>query len=298
MIRLGTTSYIIEDGLTENVRKLGPLVDDIELVLFETPEASNIPKIDEIDRLDALAAEYGLTYTVHLPMDTYPGSGDEGVRTSSVDLIVRVVERTRVLKPFSYILHLTPERYGPIPAEDMRTWLIQSDKSVGEILRRTGIDPLSLGIETLSYPIDLVDSIIGRYGLAVTLDIGHLHLMGYDVEEHLRRYLCRCRVFHLHGVSGGTDHLGLDRDDRARIHRFLDLLESSDDGIERVVTLEVFDRAGFEGSMEVLHGRKRGEKAGHPGDRGRTKWEKHVGGSLRPIAGRKSDLSGDRRSVR
>lgn len=277
MIRLGTSSYIIEDTLIGNARYLAPLVDDIELVLFETPESSNIPDIDEIHQLNGLASEHGLTYTVHLPMDAHPGSRNETVRTSSVDLIVRVIERTQSLNPLSYIFHLTPEHYGRIPAEDMRTWLVQSEKSVADILRRTGIDPLMLGVETLSYPLHLVDSIIGRHDAGVTLDIGHLHLMGYDVEDHIRRYADRCRVFHLHGVDKRMDHLGLHRGDRKEIDRFLDLLGSLDDGIERVVTLEVFDRESFEGSMGVLHERQRGEKVGDLGDRGRTKWEKHVG---------------------
>ncbi|MDI9456005.1 MAG: hypothetical protein QM442_09195, partial [Spirochaetota bacterium] len=85
--------------------------------------------------------------------------------------------------------------------------------------------------------------------------------------------------------------------DREKIDRFLDLLASLEDGIERVVTLEVFDRESFEGSMEVLHGRNGGEKDGYPGARGRTKREKHVGGSVRSIPWREAGLSGDRRSV-
>ncbi|NLK13860.1 MAG: sugar phosphate isomerase/epimerase [Spirochaetales bacterium] len=283
MIRLGTSSYIIEDTLIENVRYLASLVDDIELVLFETPESSNIPGIDEIHQLNGLAAEHDLTYTVHLPMDAYPGSRDEKVRISSVDLIVRVIERTRPLNPLSYIFHLTPEHYGAIPAEDMHTWLAQSEKSVVDILRRTGIDPFLLGVETLSYPLHLIDSIIRCHGAGITLDIGHLHLMGYDVEDHIKRYADRCRVFHLHGVDDGMDHLGLHRGDRRKIDRFLDLLESLGDGIERVVTLEVFDLESFEESMGVLHARQRGEKTGDLGDRGRTKWKKHVGGSVCPI---------------
>jgi len=94
MIRLGTTSYIIEDTLGGNVRYLAPMVDDVELVLFETPEASNIPNIAEIDRLNGLASEYDLTYTIHLPVDARPGSRDEKARVSSVDLISRVIEQT------------------------------------------------------------------------------------------------------------------------------------------------------------------------------------------------------------
>lgn len=33
--RLGSTSYVWPTGLVANVRRLGPLVDDVELVLFD-----------------------------------------------------------------------------------------------------------------------------------------------------------------------------------------------------------------------------------------------------------------------
>ncbi|MCU0508776.1 MAG: sugar phosphate isomerase/epimerase, partial [Anaerolineae bacterium] len=36
MFRVGTTSYIVPDNILPNVEYLAPLVDDVELVLFET----------------------------------------------------------------------------------------------------------------------------------------------------------------------------------------------------------------------------------------------------------------------
>jgi hypothetical protein len=41
--RLGSTSYVWPAGLVPNVRRLGPLVDDVELVLFDLEERSNLP---------------------------------------------------------------------------------------------------------------------------------------------------------------------------------------------------------------------------------------------------------------
>ena len=61
--RLGTTSYIWPDDILPNVRQLAPLVDDIELVLFESDEyGSNLPDKDVIAELKQLALAYGLTY--------------------------------------------------------------------------------------------------------------------------------------------------------------------------------------------------------------------------------------------
>ena len=67
MIRLGTSSYIIPADIIPNVDYLKDKVDDIELVLFESKEASNIPGPDVIGELRRFADENNLTYTVHLP---------------------------------------------------------------------------------------------------------------------------------------------------------------------------------------------------------------------------------------
>ena len=55
MIRLGTSSYIIPADIIPNVDYLKDKVDDIELVLFESSDASNIPSSDMIKRLDDYA---------------------------------------------------------------------------------------------------------------------------------------------------------------------------------------------------------------------------------------------------
>ncbi len=53
--RLGTTSYIIPDAIFPNVRFLAPLVDEIELVLFESGRDDNLPSGEDISALAALA---------------------------------------------------------------------------------------------------------------------------------------------------------------------------------------------------------------------------------------------------
>lgn len=57
--RFGTTSYIIPDEIIPNVEFLKDRVDDIELVLFESDEFSNLPGRDDIGRLSDIADEYG-----------------------------------------------------------------------------------------------------------------------------------------------------------------------------------------------------------------------------------------------
>lgn len=50
-MQIGTTSYIYPDDIIPNVRKLVNLVDDIELVLFEGKDYSNLPSADEVKTL-------------------------------------------------------------------------------------------------------------------------------------------------------------------------------------------------------------------------------------------------------
>ena len=52
--RLGVPSYVYPADILPNVEALGPRVDDIELVLFESQEAANIPAPDAVARLAEL----------------------------------------------------------------------------------------------------------------------------------------------------------------------------------------------------------------------------------------------------
>ena len=83
-MRIGTTSYIYPDNIIPNAKKLCGLVDDIQLILFEGKEYSNLPTSEDIDVLSDISEQSGLTYTVHLPIDTDICSKDEEFRIFSV----------------------------------------------------------------------------------------------------------------------------------------------------------------------------------------------------------------------
>ena len=104
--RLGTTSYIIPADILPNVQFLAGKVQDVELVLFEVDDGTNnLPDPQTIQTLFELSQQQDLSYTVHLPLDLRLGSdGDE----QHVSLIKakRVIDCTRSLKPWAYVLHL------------------------------------------------------------------------------------------------------------------------------------------------------------------------------------------------
>ena len=253
-MRLGTTSYILADDILPNVRYLAPLVDDIELVLFESEGEDNLPTKAVIQSLNELARDYSLTYTVHFPLDVYPGSIDRNVRQKTLDTYLKILDLTQELDPFGYILHLTPEQYGPTASADIPSWLSCLDESVTRLLERASLDSQMFCAETLSYPFELVQPLVDKHGLAVTLDIGHVWMMGYDADQSCSSLLPNTRVCHLHGGDAqAQDHRSLEKGDPLLIERFLaSLVAQEEDGKQRVLTLEVFNQHDFLTSLSLL----------------------------------------------
>lgn len=253
MIRIGTTSYILWDDILPNVRYLAPLVDDVELVLFESQGESNLPDGKVIRELGEIARDNNLTYTVHFPLDVWPGSRERKVRDASVETYLKIIRLTETLPVFSYVLHLTPEGFGKVPARDVPSWLGWMEESFSRMVSMAGLKPTMFSAETLSYPFAIIGPLVRKFGFSVTLDIGHIWLMGYDDKEAEKELLPPSRVCHLHGVRDGKDHQGLDVGDRADISGFLDaLLLQSLDGKDRVLTLEVFSKDDFSSSLALL----------------------------------------------
>jgi len=255
--RLGTTSYIIPADLMTNVRFLAPYVDDIELVLFEADDESNLPDEKTIRALNEVACSNDLSYTVHLPLGLMLGAMDEQDRRSSVKKALRIVELTSPLNPAAYVVHFEGDRRGLLPSENMTGWINGLKTSVAEMLD-IGIPSPLLCVETLDYPFALVDPVVREFELSICLDIGHTLLNGYPLDAYLTKYHDRIRVFHAHGIRENKDHrdLGALRDsDLTLLFGNLQSYRSS----APVLTLEVFDENDFRLSLEVV------ERMGHRG---------------------------------
>jgi sugar phosphate isomerase/epimerase len=252
--RLGTTSYIIPADIISNVRGLAESVDDIELVLFESDEISNLPDQDTVQTLCALADKHDITYTVHLPLDIVPGAIDETLRKKSVEKCLKVIKCMQAVDPFAYILHGTGNHniMGTGSSETIHDWIPRLTKSIGEIIN-SGVDPGLICLETLNYPFELVENIIRKYDLSVCLDIGHILLYGYSLEDYLIKYLSRTRVIHLHGIIDGNDHQSISALDGVLLSRLFSKL-FKENKKERIVTLEVFNENDFRSSLDILMG--------------------------------------------
>lgn len=249
--RLGTTSYILPDDLIPNVVYLADKVDDVELILFESHEVSNLPEPGEIEVLAALACDHDLTYTVHLPLDADLGSSEESIRQRSVEKCRKVICLTQPLDPFAYVLHLHGRRPGREPADNVMSWKAALNQSIEQLLCKDPT-PGTFCIETLGYPYDLVWDLVQCHDLSVCLDVGHILLSGYDLVAYLDTYLSRCRVVHLHGIRDGTDHCDIGGLSDHVLQLIMSRLQSRAAEKQRVLTLEIFNQDNFECSLDIL----------------------------------------------
>jgi sugar phosphate isomerase/epimerase len=251
--RLGTTSYILPADILPNVAFLADRVDDIELLLFESDEYSNLPDRKTIAELRRYQVEHRLSYTVHLPLDLALGSTDETRRIASLSQCRRIFDRVRDLAAFGYILHLcgsTDQLTSPAIRDRWRDSLTRS----AEALVAEGAPPARFCVETLSYPFEWVADIVEAFDLSVCLDVGHLLVHGFDVSDYFERYFQRCRVIHLHGVADGRDHLDLSTLDPAIFDFVLGKLSDVPTD-SRVLTMEIFSQPDFERSLSAFRAR-------------------------------------------
>lgn len=244
--RLGTTSYIIPDDILPNVRYLAGKVQDIELVLFDVDEYCNIPDEAQAAELNRLAKENGLSYTVHLPLNLNFSDNDRDI---SIEKAMKVIDGTRMLDPLAYVCHLECKDIPGTEGAELRSWQEQRTRAVNALSAESGIRT-AFAIENLeTYPIEWNEPVIRSCSTHACLDIGHLFLQKRDPVPVMRKWLPRTSVVHLHGV-GTRDHQSL-------IHMPIELIQTVIDEFffadyRGVVTLEIFNEADFQSSLEIV----------------------------------------------
>ena len=248
--RLGTTSYIVPADILPNVHYLAGKVRDVELILFEVDDGpNNLPSGQVIDELKRIAGQYDLTYTVHLPLDLKLGE-DGSEQDQSLVKARRVIDCTRGLAPWAYVLHLDGRSVRTsTDAEKIRRWQDQSVRAL-EIVSDCAGGAEKLAVENLeTYPLDFIQPVLERIPVSRCVDIGHLWLDGHDPITYLQAALPRTRVVHMHGIAG-RDHRSLSFMPREKVQAVWDeLLRSSYRG---VLTLEIFSEEDFTSSLKVI----------------------------------------------
>jgi sugar phosphate isomerase/epimerase len=244
--KLATTSFIYPDDYIPNVKMLGPFVDEIELLLFESHDIESLFPVSVVDQLQRLATDLNFSYNIHLPTDIAISVHDVRQQQDAVETFTGIIQRLKPLAPSLFCLHV------PYNENDNQTTTINAwrdrVRSNMEYLLGNGIDPRAISIETLDYPLELIEDIVADLNLSICMDLGHLILQGNDIVNVFNRFSSRLSVIHLHGVEGNRDHLSLDRLPQQYINPIIEILKR----FTGIVSLEVFSYTHLKPSLQVL----------------------------------------------
>ena len=244
--KIATTSFIYPDHYIPNVKMLGPYMDEIELLLFESTGPDALPSRSVIAELGRLAGEFDLSYNVHLPTDISISDPNPGLQKQAVATMLRVMERVSPLDPSALILHI-PWIGSSLDTSSVSRWqdrVYHNLKKMVSAIEKEGV----IAVETLDYPLKLLDDIIADLKLAICLDLGHLLVYGYNVTEVFSRYGHQTSVLHLHGIENGRDHVALDRLPDESAQSVLGVLKN----FTGVASVEVFSFENLQSSLNFL----------------------------------------------
>ena len=243
--KLGTTSFIYQDGYVPNIKMLGPYLDEIELLVFES-KPSCLPKQYEIDELSTLSKEYDLSFNIHLPIDISFGHKDTFVRQHAVETILRVIDLASPLSPSTCTLHLSYDEASR-EKEIVKRWQEFTYETIKQLIN-FGVKAEDISIETLDYPFKWVEEIVRDYKFNICMDIGHLIVCGADIKTFYVSYCDNISIIHLHGVENGRDHLSLERLPEERAGEIIEILKK----FTKVVSIEVFSYDDLTTSLKYL----------------------------------------------
>jgi sugar phosphate isomerase/epimerase len=248
-MRIGTTSCIWHDYMLPNVEKLAPLVDDVELLLFDVEQ--DVPGAEDVAQMVRLKHEHALSYTLHTPLDASLASADEARRRAGVDKVRRAIDWARPLQPLAHTVHvyLGDAERDPAPPRDLDAWRERARRSLETIVR--DVPPAAVCVECIDYDFSLIAPVVRALDLSVALDVGHALRDGLTLAPLVDEWLPRARVLQLHGTRpDGRDHKSLAYAPRAEIEQLLRTLAARQFG--GVLTLEVFDPSDLEESLALV----------------------------------------------
>jgi adenosylcobalamin phosphodiesterase len=236
-------SYIYPADISENLEKLQYAVDEIELLLFEGADFSNLPTEAEIEQFSALGRKSKLRYNIHLPLDMDICAVSAAERAQAVERLNFIVKLTAPLNPTTYTLHLYRQDRGTL-----EEWRSNVRDSLGKLI----ITPGKISVETLDYDLRDIDDVLIEHGCGICLDIGHIIANGYDFAEIYRHFNKRVTIFHLHGVNQATgkDHLALGNLPEEQLAEIGKLISGTK--FNGTLSLEIFSLGNLIASVEPL----------------------------------------------
>jgi sugar phosphate isomerase/epimerase len=245
--RLAVPSYVYPAGYEENLVRLGPYVDEIELLLFQSEPADGLPTRRQVRALARQAEALTVTFNVHLPLDIFPGAREAARRRRAAAVVRRIIGLTAPLAPSTYTLHIPYEELRRTE-EEVAAWRRRVAETLQRICDLPDLPRGGISIETLSYPVDWVAGLIDRHQLSICLDVGHLIRYGFDLFRVWGRHRHRVSIIHLQGAMGARDHLPLDCLPEATLRRIVSSLRT----FSGIVSLELFSFPHLKSSLQTL----------------------------------------------
>ncbi|BCS99211.1 hypothetical protein DSLASN_48430 [Desulfoluna limicola] len=237
---LSVPSWLYPAGYAENVSRVAPFVDGVELLFFEG-KASCLPAEREWEKLRELQKRHGLSYNIHMPSDDNLASEHLEERQRALNAHKRLFDLAAPLFPVTHTIHL--ERPAGAHADSWAAAAQESLVSLSKIM-----DPARITVETLDYDLLPLADTIETLGFSVCLDLGHLVHFGLPIEETIERFAPLCRMVHLHGVANGKDHRALPLMDPVIFDRLLPFLST----YTHTLSMEVFKAAPCFESIDYL----------------------------------------------
>jgi sugar phosphate isomerase/epimerase len=245
--KICTTSFIYPDMYAPNVTMLGPYLDEIELLFFDSTYEKSLPTPSQIDELSGLFNQFQLTCNVHLPLDISLGDSDTRTRFHAVETIRHIIRLTAPLNPSTFTVHLTYEEKNRSQT-DVELWRKRIIGSFDKILQEN-IAAEQFSVENLvEYPFEWVDDIIARTGLHTCIDIGHFLERDEDFESEFYKYASITDILHIYGVKDHQDHLSLDCLLEKSVKSLLRILKN----FPGTVSVEVFSFDKLSTSLAVM----------------------------------------------
>ncbi len=257
--KISAPAMIYGDDMIENVRILGRMVDNVEIVLFYTPTLNNFPNESDAQTLYKLGQQNNITFTVHLPAHLEIATSNDRRREESVRMAIDLIQITATFNPVNYVLHIpyTRPTLAPVPGSYFQTisdptlkeWMKRALESLDRLQKeiRTGSKLL---LENINYSPTYLQPFLVKGAREICLDMGHLLLGHEKVIDVLEEFLPVTKEIHLHGVMGFEEHLGLGVLPEPVIIKWLACLGRG--RFKGIVNLEVFDPEHLETSLDLV----------------------------------------------
>jgi sugar phosphate isomerase/epimerase len=181
------------------------------------PYPFNMPVSDRLLReVREVSQDLGLVLLVHGPMwELYTASIYPHVRTLGVRMVQEALDFAAHIGAVHITLHPGPNRWPGVWPQLVQAAIDAQTQSFAELASFASTLGVQIGIENMLPGDDCLpgyDDLSQIYpvldhvpGVGVTLDVGHLHVLGLDQAQVIRRLGSRLNHLHVHDNHGQWD---------------------------------------------------------------------------------------------